>query len=188
MAEAWTASTDSDSDTRLTPEWLCQLASSILAGGPDEPVGLDPAADARHPSFVKYKHRCTWPESDGLAEDWLHHETVWCNPGFSDVTPWHQKAIETLARARAEDKPFSVLVLGNLAHRTKYWRDLIAPNVTRVGFALRYVRFHMPDGTPCKAAYPVVVCLMLYSNEPVVIARFEKLADEWYLPRAQRAA
>lgn len=70
-----------------------------------------------------------WPESwtthpdaealDGLAQDWAEGERIWCNPPFSDLWPWLEKA----HNARA------TVVLLLPANRTEqpWWQTFVEP-------------------------------------------------------------
>lgn len=80
-----------------------------------------------------------WPESwvdhpdalalDGLAQPWAENEVVWCNPPFSDIAPWVEKA----HHARC------TVVLLAPANRTEqpWWQDYVEPYRDRA--------FRMPE-------------------------------------------
>lgn len=79
------------------------------------------AAAARHntklPRFWDIK-------DDGLLQDW-NDERVWCNPPYSSIAPWVEKALASSG--------LTVLLLP--ANRTEqgWWQDLIEPNRDRGG-------------------------------------------------------
>lgn len=56
---------------------------------------------------------------DGLEQDWTG-ETVWCNPPYSNIRPWVEKALSSTAT--------TVLLLP--ANRTEqaWWQDLVEPH------------------------------------------------------------
>jgi len=67
---------------------------------------------------------------DGLAQDWTG-ERVWCNPPYSSIAPWIEKAWAS---------PGAELVVMLLpANRTEqaWWRDLVEPWRDRPGSVLR---------------------------------------------------
>lgn len=66
------------------------------------------------------------PGQDGLAQSWAG-ERVWCNPPYSDIRPWVEKAIaEHLAK---------LVVMLVPANRTEqgWWQDLVEPSRDRGG-------------------------------------------------------
>lgn len=69
------------------------------------------------------------PEQDGLAQDWTG-ERVWCNPPYSDIEPWLEKAWNS----RAE-----LVVMLVPANRTEqgWWQRQVEPYRDRGDSALR---------------------------------------------------
>lgn len=61
-------------------------------------------------------------EDDALAQDWTH-ERVWCNPPYSDLQPWVDKAHV------AWDHGCELIVMLLPANRTeqRWWQDCIEP-------------------------------------------------------------
>ena len=59
------------------------------------------------------------PDDDGLQQSWMG-ETVWCNPPYSDIRPWVEKAW-----AEARFCPAIVMLVP--ANRTEqgWWQDLV---------------------------------------------------------------
>lgn len=69
---------------------------------------------------------------DGLAQDWTG-ERVWCNPPYSDIRPWVEKAWSSDA--------ITVMLLP--ANRTEqgWWQDLIEPHRDRhQGLSVEFLR------------------------------------------------
>lgn len=62
--------------------------------------------------------------ADGLAQSWAR-ETIWCNPPYSDIRPWVEKA---WAEWHARIRPHAIVMLLP-ANRTEqgWWQDLIEP-------------------------------------------------------------
>lgn len=69
-------------------------------------------------------------DDDGLAQPWAG-EIVWCNPPYSDIRPWVEKAWAEHGRARR-------IVMLLPANRTEqgWWQDLVEPYRDRAGFGL----------------------------------------------------
>jgi phage N-6-adenine-methyltransferase len=89
---------------------------------------IDVAAAAHNTKCKRYYDRVT----DGLAQSWAG-ERVWCNPPFSDLRPWVEKAWKDTAE---------LVVMLLPANRTEqtFWQDLIEPWRDRPGSPLT-VRF-----------------------------------------------
>lgn len=68
-------------------------------------------------------------DDDGLAQSWAG-ETVWCNPPYSDIRPWVEKAWR-------ERNATTVMLLP--ANRTEqgWWQDLIEPHRDVTGSRIR---------------------------------------------------
>lgn len=64
-------------------------------------------------------------KTDGLVRSWAG-ERVWCNPPYSDIRPWVEKAMESGAE---------LVVMLLPANRTEqgWWQDLIEPTRDRDG-------------------------------------------------------
>lgn len=71
-----------DSDERFTPKWVFDALAVAFDLDPASPVG-------------EYTHvpagRVYTREDDGLSQPWFGF--VWCNPPFSNATPWADKFI-----------------------------------------------------------------------------------------------
>lgn len=111
---------------------------------------VDAAAEAKNaklPTFFR----------DGLASDWAG-KRVFCNPPYSDLYPWLQKAAERVAE-------IAVLVLP-VRTGTTWWHDFVWDHDAkpmpgpRPGVELRWVRgrmkFEGADGSP---AWDTVVAI-----------------------------
>lgn len=86
---------------------------------------VDVAASDRNAKVDRHFDR----EQDGLAQSWAG-ERVWCNPPYSDIRPWVEKAW-------AEDQaPLIAMLLP--ANRTEqgWWQNLVEPYRDRSGSPL----------------------------------------------------
>lgn len=101
---------------------------------------VDAAASAENARLPRF-----WTvEDDGLAQDWTA-ERVWCNPPYSNIEPWVEKA-------RLSDAQCVVLLLP--ANRTEqgWWQRQVEPfrhdgSVLRVEFLPGRLRFILPGTT-----------------------------------------
>lgn len=104
-------------------------------------------------------------EDDGLAHSWAD-ERVWCNPPYSDIRPWVEKAdIE-------EDAEVIVMILP--ANRTEqgWWQDLVEPvrdrpeSRLRVEFIRGRTRFIAPGkyGIGPNERPPFGCCLLIWED------------------------
>lgn len=84
--------------------------------------------------------------SDGLSQSWAC-ERVWCNPPYSDIRPWVEKAWAEMRRA--PELPAELIVMLLPANRTEqgWWQDLVEPALRdrhpafRVEFLRGRIRF-----------------------------------------------
>ncbi len=69
------------------------------------------------------------PEDDGLAQSWAG-ERVWCNPPYSSIEPWVEKAMREVADVL---EPAELVVLLLPANRTEqgWWQRHIEPRRDR---------------------------------------------------------
>jgi phage N-6-adenine-methyltransferase len=88
---------------------------------------IDAAASPYNTKCLRYFS----PTDDGLAKSWLG-EKVWCNPPYSDIRPWVEKAWSEVNRAL-------VIVMLLPANRTEqgWWQELVEPYRDRTGSPLR---------------------------------------------------
>ena len=101
-------------------------------------------------------------EEDGLVQSW-RGSTVWCNPPYSDLRPWVERAHDM-----APDCPVIAMLLP--ANRTEqgWWQDVIEParrdGSINVYFLARRRRFDRPGWTkPVKGDRPPFgICLVVW--------------------------
>lgn len=77
---------------------------------------------------------------DGLVLPWGPGPT-WCNPPYSGVRPWVEKAAAEAHRAQA------IVLLIPADPSTRWWARFIADRADEVRFIRHRVRFQTPDGT-----------------------------------------
>lgn len=104
------------------------------------------------------------PEADGLVQSW-DGERVWCNPPYSNVRPWIEKAW-------ASECPIIVMILP--ANRTEqgWWQDLVEPyrdregSILQVEFIRGRTRFiaHDDDRIRPNARPPFGCCLLIWTG------------------------
>lgn len=82
---------------------------------------LDVAATAENAKCVEFFDR----EKNGLIQSWAGHR-VWCNPPYSDITPWVERAWD-------EGRMAECVVMLLPANRTeqKWWQKLVEPHRER---------------------------------------------------------
>lgn len=111
---------------------------------------LDVAASSENAKLADF---CT-RETCGLERSWGGHR-VWCNPPYSDLTPWVAKAWKAMTEERAESV---VMLLPANRTEQRWWSDMIEPfrdgkaAFCGVLLSTRFLkgrpRFGMPEGTP----------------------------------------
>lgn len=130
---------DATSDDWYTPVRLFAPLHDELcftmdaAGSPDAPVSR---AIGRWWSI----------DSDGLKQQYLA-ERVWCNPPYSDIRPWVERALISIVSGEAE---LWALLLPSWTDRA-WWHDFIEPNRfgrTPVDVELRFIRGRVKFGYP----------------------------------------
>lgn len=117
---------------------------------------VDSAASDHNAQLPRYWTR----EQDGLTQDWSG-ERVWCNPPYSNIRPWVEKA----AKREAE---ITVMLLP--ANRTEqaWWQDIIEPmrheGKCRVEFLRGRMRFIAARDTKIRPNQrpPFGVCLVIF--------------------------
>lgn len=141
---------------------------------------LDVAASADNTKCPTFYTRA----DDGLTQPWSGHQ-VWCNPPFSDITPWIRKAWD---EHRSGDTNGIVMLLP--ANRTEqaWWQDLVEPfrdgrsgEDFRVEFQRGRMRFLRPgdpkvalDGRP-----PFGVVLLIWGLSHRLVADSGQLSLGW---------
>lgn len=124
---------------------------------------LDVAASYENALVPDYYDR----DADGLSRDW--YGVVWCNPPYSDIRAWVEKAWQEWRRS--SDVETIVMLLP--ANRTEqaWWQDLIEPERDDRGrLSVRFLRgrlrFDTPEGTytdPRGNRPPFGCCLVIWS-------------------------
>jgi phage N-6-adenine-methyltransferase len=100
---------------------------------------------------------------DGLAQSWAG-ERVWCNPPYSDIRPWIEKAWREVTQ-------LTVLLLPANRTEQRWWQDLVEPHRDRPGQPLRTeflpgrLRFIRPGATEIgpNERPPFGCCLLIWS-------------------------
>lgn len=64
---------------------------------------LDAAASSSNAKCARYLTE----QDDALIRDWISYGAIWCNPPYSDITPWVEKADE---QCRRQGQPVVMLV------------------------------------------------------------------------------
>lgn len=119
---------------------------------------------------------CYTKEQDGLAQSWAGHR-VWCNPPYSDIRPWVEKARAETSIIGAGSSMYvhlaELVVMLLPANRTEqgWWQDLIEPTRDqpggpRVEFLRGRMRFINKGDTDIKpnARPPFGVCLVIWGE------------------------
>jgi phage N-6-adenine-methyltransferase len=79
-------------------------------------------------------------EDDGLSQPWAG-ERVWCNPPFSHIRPWIEKAWNEVRLfpwgGLARGAPLIVMLLPANRTEQKWWQELVEPARDRPGAILR---------------------------------------------------
>lgn len=122
---------------------------------------LDVAAS---PHNAKCERYCTVGD-DGLTQSWAG-EVVWCNPPYSDIRPWVEKAWDEARHA--------TIVMLLPANRTeqRWWQDLVEPGLRaqrsafRAEFLAGRLRFHRPGAVigPKGDRPPFGCCLLIWQG------------------------
>ena len=112
------------------------------------------------------------PDDDGLDQAWVG-ERVWCNPPYSDIAPWVEKANgECLLSRRPRFGGPEVIVMLLPANRTeqKWWQEHVEPyrdrpdSPLRVEFLPGRLRFikHGHDRVEPNQRPPFGCCLLIW--------------------------
>jgi phage N-6-adenine-methyltransferase len=109
------------------------------------------------------------PEQDGLMQSW-RCERVWCNPPYSHIEPWVEKAWAEITSALS---PAHLIVMLLPANRTEqgWWQRQIEPRRdqpygVRVEFLPGRMRFiaHDADGIKPNERPPFGCCLAIWGG------------------------
>jgi phage N-6-adenine-methyltransferase len=105
---------------------------------------------------------------DGLAQSWAR-ERVWCNPPYSDIRPWVEKAWDEW---RLTPRPAAIVMLLP-ANRTEqaWWQDLVEPHRRQrtIGFSVEFLRGRLrfiepgDDEVRPNSRPPFGCCLLIWS-------------------------
>ncbi len=129
---------------------------------------IDVAADDHNAKLPRYYTR----QDDGLAQSW-RGERVWCNPPYSNIRPWVEKANSEWDLARGDLFGVELIVMLLPANRTEqaWWQDLIEPTRDQPGgpsveFIRGRMRFINVGDTEIKpnARPPFGVCLVIWGD------------------------
>ena len=124
---------------------------------------LDAAASPDNARCARYYT----PEQDSLSDKcpWITEDTrrVWINPGFSDMRPWVEKAIEQTSVWANEDAV--VCILGLIAPSSDWWKmvSCYADEVRLIGG--KRIQFIPPPGIK-KSSNARENCLLVFSGKP----------------------
>jgi len=110
---------DDVDDRATTPELFAKIHARFG-------FTIDAAAASHNAKLPRFFDRATC----GLSQPWAG-ERVWCNPPYSRIRPWIEKAWAS------EDAPLIVMILP--ANRTEqgWWQHLVEPFRDRPGSVLR---------------------------------------------------
>ena len=132
---------------------------------------IDVAASARNTKCERFYDRRT----DGLAQSWAG-ERVWCNPPFSNLRPWVEKAW------RETTTEVVVMLLPANRCEQSFWQELIESYRDRAGspltvrFLAGRLRFLSPHQTvtPPNGRPPFGCCLLVWDRRhPAPLNLFE---------------
>ncbi len=124
-----------------TPETLAWCAAKAGV----EKYGLDVAASQELHVCQDYMTK----ETDGLRQRWAGD--VWCNPPFSNIRPWVEKAWSEFGAGNV--RSISMLIPGNRTEQP-FWQELIEPNRDRPNnplktyYLLKRTKFKGFKGSP----------------------------------------
>lgn len=124
---------------------------------------IDVAASAENAKVPRFYTRA----QDGLAQPWAG-ERVWCNPPYSVIRPWVEKAW-----AETEAELVAMLLPANRTEQT-WWQDLVEPYRDQPGGRLRSRffpgrwRFVAAGDTKIRpnARPPFGICLLVWGADP----------------------
>lgn len=108
----------------------------------NEEFGFDLDAASSHDNALTCAHYTL--EKSGLENPWFG--SVWCNPPYSDIRPWVEKAQTEIERPYG---PASVVMLLP-ANRTEqgWWQDVIEPGRRAGRIETRFLRGRLRFDTP----------------------------------------
>lgn len=136
-----------DKDEWRTPVWLFDVATKQFG-----PFTLDVAATKENSLCASYFTKKT----DALLQKWPSQcpDKLWCNPPYSNITPWLRHALECQAEV------VFLLPTPNGEKRDR----IIFNHATDIVFFTKRVAFLQPEGTP-KKGNPRGSCLVRFKKE-----------------------
>lgn len=146
---------DEVDDRGTAPEFVASLEARF-----GESFTLDVAAAAHNTKAPRYFTRA----DDGLAQSWAG-ERVWCNPPYSNIGDWVNKAWEE----RHESRGIVMLLPANRTEQ-KWWQEGVEPFRTNpaYGFSVEFLpgrmRFDRPGAVigPKGDRPPFGCCLLIW--------------------------
>lgn len=116
------------------------------------------------------------PEQDGLEQSW-RGERVWCNPPYSSIEPWVEKAHEERPRFNGGWQPYGAELIVMLlpANRTEqgWWQRQVEPHlrareswfhVEFLAGRLRFIAYNATEIKPNERP-PFGCCLLIWGVE-----------------------
>lgn len=128
------------SDGWYTPHWMIDAARLVLGR-----IDIDPATCAAAQAIVQAETWYTATE-DGLVQPW--RGAVWCNPPYSDVTPWSDRMVRLYQSGEIE----AGMMLVNCSCSPK-WAPPLWKNADAVCLLGRRVNFWHPTKTNANGSY-----------------------------------
>lgn len=118
--------------------------------------------------------KCKWyytPEVDGLRIAWAGR--VWCNPPYSDIRAWVEKAWHEWADPSPQPSMIVMLLPANRPEQG-WWQDLVEPHRDKPGSPLSVEflrgrqRFVMPGAEEIgpNERPPFGCCLLIWASDP----------------------
>lgn len=145
---------DETDDRRTPPDLLSECASCAHVGGFD----LDVAASSENAKAERFYT----VDDDGRTQPWFGR--VWCNPPYSDIAPW----VERAHRERSNpDVQVTVMLLPANRTEQRWWQTWIEPHRTsgvETHFLAGRRRFDRPGWTkPAKGDRPPFgLCVVVF--------------------------
>lgn len=146
---------DDKVDERITPDWLFQKYHERYR------FTLDAAANASNAKVLAFHNI----ETNGLERPWAPAR-VWCNPPYSNLAGWLEKAHAEFAAGC----PVIVMLLPANRTEQRWWQDWVEPfrdkpdGFMRVEFIARRFNFGLPDNPEGKfhSTPPFGCCAVIF--------------------------
>lgn len=125
---------------------------------------IDAAASATNAKLPRF-----WTvDDDALSQDWVG-ERVWCNPPYSNIRPWVEKAWDEWQDDNHAD--LIVMLLPNNRCEQGWWQELVEPySRSRLGLHVEFLpgrmRFIRPNAVIDKRGDrpPFGCCLLIWGS------------------------